>query len=246
MAKRYLETTFFKSPFVRGLKAPLKGLYMYIICDCNGSGIWIADFDVASIYMGQKIIEQEFIESFVNKGKCIDLKDGKYFFPDFIEHQYPAGLSETNPAHKNFIIELKKYSLINDNLEVLDRPFEGSYIGSNVYVKVKEEVKVKVKEENFNFKNSLINYGFDSKLIEEWMEVRKKLKGVNTETAFNGFIREVEKSGKDKNEILTKCIEKNWRGFESEWIEKKETKKEKTDYKHPTSIQQMIIDRQNS
>jgi len=243
MAKRYLETTFFKSPFVRGLKAPLKGLYMYIICDCDGAGIWIADFDVASIYMGQKITEHEFIENFVNTGKCIDLKDGKYFFPDFIEHQYPSGLSETNPAHKNFIIELKKYSLIDEKLKVLERPLQDPLEGSNVYVKVMEKVRVKVKDENFDFKNSLINYGFDSKKVDEWIEVRRKSKAVNTETAFNGFIREVEKSGKDKNEILTRCIEKNWRGFESEWIEKKETK---PDYKHPTPIQQMIIDRQNS
>jgi len=136
MAKRYIETSFFKSPFVRGLKGPLKLLYTFIICDCDGSGIWTPDFEISSVYTDFKISQSEFEKAFA--GKFIDLKNGRYFFPDFIEHQYPTGLSLKNPAHSNFIKELKKYGLIDENLKVLKRPLEGSY----VTVTVKETVEV--------------------------------------------------------------------------------------------------------
>lgn len=74
------------------------------------------------------------------------------------------------------------------------------------------------KGANFDFKQSLLNYGFDSTLIAVWLSIRKKKKAHNSEIAFQGFIREVEKSGKDKNEILRRCVEKSWVGFEAAWI----------------------------
>jgi hypothetical protein len=117
MAKRFIDTGFFKSPFVRFLKAPLKSLYLYIICDCDGAGIWVKDLEIASAYVGEKITEKDF-DVFVKSNKAIDLNNGKYFFPDFIEHQYPQGLSEKNPAQKNFINELKKYDLIDSEMNI--------------------------------------------------------------------------------------------------------------------------------
>lgn len=144
MAKRYLETTFFKSPFVRGLEAPLKTLYLFIICDCEGSGIWSADFDIAGIYTGNKVSKSVFEKTFVEPGKAIDLKNGRYFFPDFIEHQYPKGLSLTNPAHSNFLDELIKYKLVEEKekgtFKPLRRPSEGSYVTVKETVTVKAEV----------------------------------------------------------------------------------------------------------
>jgi len=124
MAKRFIDTGFYKSPFVRGLKGALKGLYSFIICDCDGSGIWSKDLPIASAYIGFEITDKDF-EIFVKSGKAIDLKNGKYFFPDFIEHQYPQGLQEKNPAHKNFISELKKYNLIDKNFNIKKGAFEG-------------------------------------------------------------------------------------------------------------------------
>jgi hypothetical protein len=74
------------------------------------------------------------------------------------------------------------------------------------------------EDKPFNFKNSLLEYGFEPLLVDRWLEVRKKQKGVNTDVAFDGFIREVEKSGIDKNEVMRTCIEKSWRGFDSSWL----------------------------
>lgn len=144
MAIRFIDTSFFKSPFVRGLKGASKTLYCFIICDCNGAGIWSKDLEIASTFIGQKYTEADFVTDFINKGKAIDLENGRFFFPDFIDHQYPKGLQANNPAHKNFIAELLKYSLLDESLKPLRRPFEGSKVIVTVTDTVTETVKVKV------------------------------------------------------------------------------------------------------
>lgn len=185
MAKRFIDTDFFKSPFVRSLKGPLKSLYSYIICDCSGAGIWTKDLEIASVYIGQNVSEDEW-KVFIDSGKAIDLKDGKFFFPDFIEHQYPKGLSDKNPAHNNFIIELKKYGLINEALKVLPSPLKGT----KVMVMVKEKVKV---EEKVKESEVMIYPTFD----DFWNEYDKKVGDKSkVEKKFNKL------SQKDKDAIM--------------------------------------------
>jgi hypothetical protein len=79
----------------------------------------------------------------------------------------------------------------------------------------------KDKEKKFNFSQALLSYGFDKNLISEWLEVRRKKKAVNTETAYKGFIKEVEKTNLDKNKVLQMCVEKSWQGFTASWITEK-------------------------
>jgi len=116
MANRFFDTNYYKSPFVRRLKGSLKSLYSFIICDCDGAGIWNLDLDAASLYTGFEISLEEFETHFVKTGKAVDIGKNKYFFPDFIEHQYPQGLQAKNPAQKNFIATLKKFGLVDENL----------------------------------------------------------------------------------------------------------------------------------
>lgn len=79
---------------------------------------------------------------------------------------------------------------------------------------------------SFNFKKALLNYGFDSLLVDRWLDVRKKKRANNSDVAFEGFIREVEKTGKDKNEILRRCVEDSWHGFKAHYINKEQTTQE--------------------
>lgn len=75
------------------------------------------------------------------------------------------------------------------------------------------------KEEAFSFKKSLLEYGFDSSLVSDWLKVRVKKKATNTETAFKKFIREVEKIDADKNLILQTCVERDWKGVQKDWYD---------------------------
>lgn len=85
-------------------------------------------------------------------------------------------------------------------------------------IKDKEEDK-EIKKKTYSFLASLLEHGFDEKLSREWVEVRKQLKAVNTETAFNSFMAQVQKHGGDKNRILRTCVERSWKGFNANWLE---------------------------
>ena len=70
---------------------------------------------------------------------------------------------------------------------------------------------------SFSFKKSLIQLGGKKELVDDWLKVRKIRRLANTETALKKFLSEVEKSGRGINEVLTKCAEKSWGGFDSSW-----------------------------
>ena len=48
--------------------------------------------------------------------------------------------------------------------------------------------------------------------------VRKNKKAANTKTSFDGFARELKKSNLDVNTALKICVERNWQGFNSGWL----------------------------
>ena len=112
--------------------------------------------------------------------------------------------------------------------------------GKQTMAKIAVNDNVNVKEKDihiYSFLNSLIDYGFDKDLSKEWMKVRKDKGATNTLTAFKGFVKEVEKNGNDINFILRTCIERSWKGFNSEWIPKviTELNREPSKWKAPWS-----------
>ena len=109
-------------------------------------------------------------------------------------------------------------------------PIEHTPIG---IINNKEEIinkEDKKKKECFDFKSALIDYGFKPELVYDWLQVRKAKKATNTETSFNNFISQVEKSGVDKNEILKICISRDWKGFNTDWIKDMDILKEKKEF----------------
>ena len=72
----------------------------------------------------------------------------------------------------------------------------------------------------FNFKKSLLELCHDENLVNDFMKVRKTKKATNTETAFNSLKREIENSGRGAAECLRVCIERDWKGFKSDWLNK--------------------------
>jgi hypothetical protein len=72
----------------------------------------------------------------------------------------------------------------------------------------------------FSFYNSLISLGAKKELVSDWIKVRKNKKLTNTQTAFNKFVIQYNKSGYNINEVLEKCVEKSWGGFDADWFSK--------------------------
>lgn len=128
-------------------------------------------------------------------------------------------------AEAKKLAKLKEQTSTNStNVDFVQQTSTNSTVSDSVSVSVNDSVS-KIKEYNntalpFSFYNSMIKYGFDKNLVSEWLKVRKTKKATNSETAFNSFIKEVEKTNSNINDVLTECIVKSWSGFKSEWYKK--------------------------
>ena len=82
----------------------------------------------------------------------------------------------------------------------------------------------------FNFRSALLAYGFNEKLVDEWIVVRKKKKATNSELAYKQFITQVEKTDMEINELLSFiAVEKQWKSFNASWLEKTNNNYAKTE-----------------
>lgn len=77
-----------------------------------------------------------------------------------------------------------------------------------------------IKTSVFSFYDSLVCLGANTKLIDDWLKVRKTKRATNTETAFNLFVKQYKLSNYSIDEVLEKCVEKSWSGFNHEWYKK--------------------------
>lgn len=169
MAKRFTDTTKYKKPFLRSLKAPYKLLWDYLYHDCDHAGIWIVDFDIAQIYIGldAPVDKKEALQLFnQDETKIIEFDSGKkWFIPSFIEFQY-GELSEKNRAHASVIRNLEKHNLIKDN-----KPLTSLLKGAKDKVKEKEKEKEK-ENSKFSFEDFWDLYdkkrGDKSKIQKKW------------------------------------------------------------------------------
>jgi DNA-binding transcriptional MerR regulator len=117
------------------------------------------------------------------------------------------------------IVTICKYECYQDENDETNKPLTNNQQTTNKQLTTNKNEKNE-KNNKYSFLASLLEHGFDEKLSLEWMEVRKQLKAVNTETAFNSFMTQVEKHGGDRNQILRKCVERSWKGFNANWLEK--------------------------
>lgn len=163
--------------------------------------------------------DSETIKSILNDFDLFEINNG-FFGSLSVKRRLDERLEKSEKARKS---ALNRWKSKEENANALRTQYECNAIKESKG----KEIKEKEIEENiykFNFKKSLSEIGADEKLISEWMAVRKTKKATNTETAFNLFKNEVEKSGNNVNEVLKKCIENSWSGFKSEWFKNSEKK----------------------
>jgi len=76
------------------------------------------------------------------------------------------------------------------------------------------------KTKKFDFKGYLLEHGASEQAVNDWLEVRKKLKAANTLTAIKLLESEAEKAGISLAAAVELCAGKSWRGLKAEWIER--------------------------
>lgn len=210
MAKRFTDTEKWKKPFIRTLKAPYKLLWLYICDDCDHTGIWQIDIEVAEIRIGEKLDIKKAILYF--NDKIIPLDNGtKWFIPSFIEFQYPSGLSDSNKAHTAIIKNLDKYKDEINNFKPLNSPLQGDkdMVMDKVMDKVKDKVMVVMPFESEIFNN----------YWELWKDYKKKqLKFTyatpqSEQASLNDLVKLSKGHEKIALEIIEQSMAKGWKGF---------------------------------
>lgn len=111
------------------------------------------------------------------------------------------------------LVESVEHSSTNSTVNDTDTVNGNGNVNDNDILLGKE-----TKEIKFDFKKSLIIFGFKENLINDWLLIRKNKKATNSKTAFDLFVKQVQKANKDPNEILELCIAKDWKGFQAEWV----------------------------
>ena len=127
-------------------------------------------------------------------------------------------------------VELIKEYILIDNVNIILQNVDIKWLNVDKSTQSRVE-KSRVKEsKEFNFKSELINLKIEPQIISDWLKVRSTKKASNTETAFNRIKSEIEKSGLTANECIKKAVEKDWKGFESEWLKNGKEDSKKIEY----------------
>ena len=187
-------------------------------------GIWIPIeiWEAEDLSWNEKILLME-IDSFTAQGKDC-----------FISNEYIATLLNVNVTYANKLLS----SLINKGYVIKTR-----FDGRRRYVESKADLHKSAKQtctkeqhtyiestyispteiinnkgNRFDFKKALMEIGVTEQVAEDWLKVRKEAKASNTETAFKGILREIEKTGLSADECIRVAAENSWRGFKAEWL----------------------------
>ena len=185
-----------------------------------------------------KNIQKVYLEA-SKRRKDIDLS--QYWLLDEINVYINSPSSKIN-AHIN-AQNKKKESKVN-NISLLEKEKQKSVCVDFSEGEKKEQPLNAEKETSpqvapapppFNFRKAMLAEGFAPELVDEWLKIRKAKKAVNTERAFNNFINQVRLTNQDINAILSIIVQKQWKGFEADWLHN-------TQYHQPIANNQIIID----
>lgn len=123
MAKRFITTELFKDAWFMDLPNKYKLFWIYLITNCEYTGIWQVNYKVAQFYVGEHLEPSECER--VMSDRIVKIEGGKYWFmPKFIEFQYGHELKYSNSTVRNVIKTLIQKSLISylPNVSVEEAP----------------------------------------------------------------------------------------------------------------------------
>lgn len=154
MAKRFTDTEKWKRKNIRTMSAEQKLLWFYILDNCDNTGVWHVDIELASFQIGINILESHLL-SFGDKIEWIS--DDKIFIQDFIDFQYGT-LSHANNAHKPVILLLTKLGKLAPK-QPLNSPSRGA--------QDKDKDKAKAKDKAIKKSSKLLPTKFSDSLKQE-------------------------------------------------------------------------------
>lgn len=144
----------------------------------------------------ESLVEREILER-----KSGDRNTGIYSIKT-----YKTATSEKSSLVKNFPVTSEKSSHVTSE--------KSSHTINNIKNNIQNTNKKNTKKRESDL---LAEFGIVGQLADDFAIHRKACKAPITETALKGFQREADKAGIPLAEAITISIERNWRGFKSEW-----------------------------
>lgn len=144
----------------------------------------------------ESLVEREILER-----KSGDRNTGIYSIKT-----YKTATSEKSSLVKNFPATSEKSSPVTSE--------KSSHTINNIKNNIQNTNKKNTKKSVLDL---LADFGITGQLADDFITHRKACKAPITETALKGFQREADKAGIPLAEAITISIERNWRGFKSEW-----------------------------
>jgi DNA-binding transcriptional regulator YhcF (GntR family) len=189
-------------------------------------GIWIPIeiWEAQDLSWNEKILLME-IDSFTAEGKDCFISD-EYVSTLLGVNMRNANKCMANLIHKGYVEKTRfdgRRRFVQSKICRADLSLkteqtclqrQHTYIEST-YISPTEIIN---KGNRFDFKKALMEIGVTEQVAEDWLKVRKEAKASNTETAFKGILREIEKTGLSADECIRIAAENSWRGFKAEWI----------------------------
>ena len=110
MSKRFVDTELWDKRWFMLLTTKQKCLVKYVRDKCDLAGIWDCNYQLASVYIGEAVTENELLS--IDEGKQFEkIADEKIYCSGFIEFQYGQTLNEQSPIHKKVMDILDKYGI---------------------------------------------------------------------------------------------------------------------------------------
>ena len=230
MAKRFTDTEKYKKPFIRSLPGAYKLFWDYLYHECNHAGIWIVDFEIAQIYLGNDLTIDKYkaLDLFnSDEQRITELSDGKkWFIKPFIQFQY-GELNPENRAH-NSVIQLLKQEGLYENNKGLIRGLQGR--------KDKDKDMDTVKDKDKESKISKIYQEYPRKVAPK--KAKEKIEIALRENDFEFLLDRVQQyakcvNGSEKQFIpypATWFHQERFNDDPKEWVAQKEDKENSPTY----------------
>lgn len=131
-----------------------------------------------------------------------------------------TGRGETKNRYTNNESQAKRKQSTSNTQPIKDKSIKDEDINTH-----SKECEKSSTQRMFDFTLELISAGVTPNIASDYMEVRKQLKAINTQTAFRRLISEIntaKANGVSADECITMAIENSWKIFKWEWYKNRQ------------------------
>jgi hypothetical protein len=130
-----------------------------------------------------------------------------------------TGVIEKTTEEIAFRLRMPEKDVINAIKPLIDNGFfsdADNMLADRLQDATTEKRQSRVREEKEKETDTPV--GVSPSIFKDYLKVRKAKKSPWTPTALEGLQREAKKAGKSLEEVMRICCEKNWVGFNPEWL----------------------------